>query len=155
MYLSDCHSNFSRYKGFPSDRRFMIEEDTITSKHPITFIIVSRYPHRIQFRYSIGASRMHCWCFIVSCLWPIVIHSSIKFGCRRLVKSRSFLQSYHPDSFKQSQCSEGIGIRSVFGHIKTYMYVWLCCKIVYLIRLYFPDKLDEIWTISHISIMQK
>src|SRR6185436_8293962 len=54
----DSAAYLTSYKRLSAPRGFMVEQDSVTGKHPIAFSVVDRDPVRIDFSRSIGATRI-------------------------------------------------------------------------------------------------
>ena len=59
-----------------TNRRFMIEEESIHSEHPIAFSVIHRRPIGEELCDTIGTARMEWRSFIVSLFWHIIPDTS-------------------------------------------------------------------------------
>ena len=114
-----CKSNLTSYKVIATTLRFMIEENTVTSKNAICFSVFLNHPITILLSNCVWGVRMEWSIFI---LWNF-FNFSIQFRSRCLVNLASLIKSCSMNCLKNTKNTKCINIACVFSRIKRYLYV--------------------------------
>ena len=93
-YLSHRSCNFSRHKSFASSWTFVIEQNTITSKHIVSLSKIDNTPVGEKLGHSIRRSGIKRCFFILRNL----LNFAVKFGGRGLIEFDGFFEAAGFDS---------------------------------------------------------
>src|SRR5262249_13879577 len=95
-------------------RTFMVEEDAVRGMYTIGFPIVYRGPISVEFCCPVWRAWVEWCCFVLR----LVADAAIELGCGRLIKLGLVFHSQNANSFQESQCPQGVGIRCIFSRFK-------------------------------------
>ena len=143
--------DFPSDEGLAPDRAFVIEQYAVAREQSVRFSIVDRYPMRVELGGAVRAARIERRRFGLRML----LHQSEQLRCRRLIESGFFRKSEYADGFKQSQRSERIGVRGVFGLLEGCHDMALSRKVVDLVRPNLLHDMRQARAVRHVAVMQR
>ena len=142
--------NLAGNEGFAAALAFVVEENAVYGEHSVAFAVVLCNPETVLFGYAVGAARVERG----SLLLRHFLYLAEQFRGRCLIYLGFLFQTENAYSFEHAQRTYSICFGGIFGYIERDLYVALCSKVVYLVRLHLLDNAYQRAAVRHISIMQ-
>ena len=128
----------------------MIEQDTVDSKHAISFPVLLGDPEAVLLGNGIGGIGMEGRGLPLGDL----LHLAVKLGGGGLVEFGLFRQAQDPDRLQHPQDTQCVHIAGVLGHIKADLHMALGSQIVDLVRLNQTDDPDQAGRIGQVTVVK-
>src|SRR6266478_5395817 len=140
----------ARHESLPSQRRFMVEKDTVARIQAVSFAIVHADPMSVELGDAVRRARIK-WGGLA--LWSLLGFAE-HLGRRGLVKARALLQPQYPDGLKHPQRAEGVCVGRIFRGLERDRHVTLRRQIVDFIRLDLLNDADEVGSIREVAVVK-
>ena len=143
--------DFASDESLAPNRAFVVEQYAVARKQLVSFAIVDCYPMGVELGGAVRAARIERRGFG---LW-MLLHQPEQFRRRCLIKASFLRKSEYADGFKQSQRSERIGVRGVFGLFERRHDMALSRKVVDFIWPNLLHHMRQACAIRHIAVVQR
>src|SRR6266853_1043385 len=142
--------DFACDERFPAQRRFMIEENAVTSVDAVRVAVVHRNPVGVELRDAIRTARIEGGTLS---LWNLT-GPTVQLRRRGLIKARPALQPENANGFEESKRPQRIRVRRVLRLFERNGNVALSSQVVHLVRPNYLQNPDQARCICHVSVMQ-
>ena len=117
----------------------MVEQDARAAEHVVGLTVLLDNPEAVKLGYSVGTVRMERGVLV---LWNL-LYLAVELAGAGLVDAGCLLASGNAHRLDETQGAHGIGLGSIFRHIKRYLDMALRRQVIDLVGLDFLDDADE------------
>ena len=128
----------------------MIEKDTRAAEHAISLTVFLHNPESIQLGHCIGAIRMERRVLVLGHL----LYLAVKFRGGSLIDTAGLFQTTGTHGLQHTQHARSVHVCRELGRVKAYLYMTLCCQIVYFVRAHQAHHLYQRHGIAQVTIVE-
>lgn len=137
-------------EGLAAALTLVVEQDAVGTEHAVALAVILHDPERVQLGATVWAAGIERGGLALRYL----LHLAVELARAGLIDPGRFLHAGDEHGLDEPQGAHGVGLGSVFGHVKRYLHVALRCQVVYLVGLDLLDDADERTAVGHVAIMQ-